>query len=121
MPQHIGIIGCSAEGAALCYRTICIEGGDDRQPHAHPEISLHTHSLADYEDRLERNDWQGVADLMLSSAQKLAAAGADFLICPDNTIHQAIPYLNDCLPLPMLHIAEVVAAHAALQGLAAWA
>ncbi|MEO8654166.1 MAG: aspartate racemase, partial [Ramlibacter sp.] len=24
--KHIGIVACSAEGAALCYRTICAEG-----------------------------------------------------------------------------------------------
>ena len=49
MPQHIGIVACSAEGAALCYTTICVEGAALLgAPHAHPEVSLHTHSLADY-------------------------------------------------------------------------
>src|SRR5215475_3859156 len=85
MPQHIGIVGCSAEGAALCYRTICTEGADWFGRHAHPEVSLHTPSLADYVACLERDDWHGVAELMLASARKLAAVGADFLICPDNT------------------------------------
>ncbi len=116
MPQHIGIVGCSAEGAALCYRTICIEGAQLLGPHAHPEISLHTHSLADYVDCLNRGDWPGVAQLMLSSASKLANSGADFLICPDNTIHQAFAYLENRSPLPWLHIAEVVASEAARRG-----
>lgn len=116
MPQHIGIVACSAEGAALCYKTICVEGAGLMGPHAHPEVSMHTHSLADYVDRLDRGDRAGVAGLMLSSAHKLASAGANFLICPDNTIHQA---MNDVLPhspLPWLHIAEVVAAEAAARG-----
>ncbi|HET6958693.1 MAG TPA: hypothetical protein VFI56_18970, partial [Vicinamibacterales bacterium] len=82
MPQHIGIVGCSAEGAALCYKTICVEGAQLLGPHAHPEVSMHTHSLADYMTRIYRNDWQAVGDLMLASANKLAAVGADFLICP---------------------------------------
>src|ERR1051325_11313115 len=56
-----------------------------------------------------RNDWNGVGDLMLSSAEKLAKIGADFLICPDNTIHQAMPYVAERSPLPWLHIAHVVA------------
>lgn len=116
MPDHIGIVGCSAEGAALCYRTICVEGGRQLGHHAHPEVSLHTLSLADYEDRLGRGDMQGVADLMLESAGKLAAAGADFLICPDNTIHQAMPLVTPHSPLPWLHIAEVVAGEAAARG-----
>ncbi len=116
MPQHIGIVGCSAEGAALCYRTICTEGAQLLGPHAHPEVSMHTPSLADYVHCLNAGDLQGVGDLMLASAHKLAAAGADFLVCPDNTIHQAFDYVAARSPLPWLHIAEVVAAQAAAQG-----
>ena len=115
-PQHIGIVACSAEGAALCYRTICAEGAGLLGPHAHPEISLHAPSLAAYMERLARGDWPGVAALMLASADKLARAGADFLICPDNTIHQALPLVADRLPRPWLHIAEVVAAEAVERG-----
>lgn len=116
MSKHIGIVACSAEGAALCYRTICTEAPKLLGGHAHPEVSMHTHSLGDYENCLEREDWQGVGRLMLSSAEKLAGAGADFLICPDNTIHQALPYVEPRSPLPWLHIAEVVAVEAARRG-----
>lgn len=115
-PRHIGIVACSAEGAALCYRTICVEGAQILGPHAHPEVSMHTPSLADYVACLERSDLQGVADLMLASAEKLARIGADFLVCPDNTIHQAMPLVEPRSPLPWLHIAEVVAAEALARG-----
>jgi len=116
MSQHIGIVACSAEGAALCYRTLCIEGAQLLGPHAHPEISLHSHSFADYMKCIYRGDWQGVGELMLSSANKLARIGADFLICPDNTIHQALPYVEPRFALPWLHIAATVAAEAAERG-----
>ena len=116
MPQHIGIVACSAEGAALCYRTICVEGAALLGAHDHPEISMHTHPLAEYMRRIRRGDWQGVAELMLSSAEKLARAGAEFLICPDNTLHQALPLAKPRSPLPWLHIAEVVAAQAVERG-----
>jgi aspartate racemase len=112
VPQHIGMIACSAEGAALCYRTICEEGARQSGGHAHPEISMHTHSLADYVERIERDDWRGVGELMLASADKLARIGADFLIVPDNTVHQALPHIRSDLPRPCLHIAEVVATQA---------
>jgi len=112
MPQHIGIVACSAEGAALCYRTICVEGAALLGAHDHPEVSMHTHPLAQYMKCIYRGDWQGVGELMLSSANKLAGIGADFLICPDNTIHQALPFVEARSPLPWLHIAEVVAAQA---------
>ncbi|MES2909965.1 MAG: amino acid racemase [Pseudomonadota bacterium] len=115
-PLHIGIVACSAEGAALCYRTICAEGAALMGSHAHPEVSLNSLSLADYVRCLDNNDLQGVADLMLTSARKLAAAGADFLICPDNTIHQSFQLMAPASPLPWLHIAEVVAAEALERG-----
>jgi aspartate racemase len=113
---HIGIVACSAEGAALCYRTICIEGAELMGPHGHPEVSMHTHSLADYVACLGRGDMDGVARLMLSSAEKLARAGAAFVVCPDNTIHRALPLVAPLSPLPWLHIAEVVAGEAASRG-----
>ncbi|MBI3707613.1 MAG: amino acid racemase [Proteobacteria bacterium] len=116
MPQHIGIAACSAEGAALCYRTICVEGARLLGPHAHPEVSMHTPSLAAYMNYIYRDDWRGVGELMLASADKLAKIGADFLICPDNTIHQALPYVEPRSPLRWLHIAEVVAAEAVARG-----
>jgi aspartate racemase len=116
MPQHIGIVACSAEGAALCYRTICVEGAALLGVHAHPEVSMHTPSLADYMTHIYRNDWPGVGELMLASAEKLKKTGADFLICPDNTIHQALPYVLPRSPLPWLHIAEVVAEAAVSRG-----
>jgi aspartate racemase len=116
MTQHIGIVACSAEGAALCYRTVCLEGARWLGPHDHPEVSLHTQALARYMACIDKDDWAGVGELMLSSAHKLARAGAEFLICPDNTIHQALPGILARSPLPWLHIAEVVAHEARARG-----
>jgi aspartate racemase len=116
MSLHVGIVACSAEGAALCYRTICGEGARLLGAHAHPEVSMHTHSLADYVRCLDCEDWQGVSALMLASAHKLATLGADFLICPDNTLHRALADVAPRSKLPWLHIAEVVAVEAAERG-----
>jgi aspartate racemase len=113
---HIGIVACSTEGAALCYRTISLEGAAVLGAHDHPEVSLHSHSLAEYMKRIDTGDWAGVAELMLSSADKLAKAGADFLICPDNTIHQAFDLIEHRAPRPWLHIAREVAADAKRRG-----
>lgn len=115
-PLCIGIVACSSEGAALCYRTICAEAAQAMGPHAHPEVLLHGHSLAAYVERLNAGDLAGVAALMLDSAQRLARAGVDFLICPDNTIHQALPLALPRSPLPWLHIADTVAAVARARG-----
>ena len=77
---------------------------------------MHSPSLAHYMQCIYRGDWQGVGELMLASANKLATIGADFLVCPDNTIHQALPYVEPRSPLRWLHIAEVVAAQAVERG-----
>ncbi|TMJ32470.1 MAG: amino acid racemase [Alphaproteobacteria bacterium] len=115
-PLHIGIAACSAEGAALCYRTICTEAPAVLGSHDHPEVTVHTPSLAAYMDHIYRGDWRSVGDMMLASAEKLARVGADFVICPDNTIHQALPFVEPRSPLPWLHIAHCVADEARARG-----
>jgi len=107
--EHIGIVACSAEGAALCYRTICAEGPAIMGAHAHPEITMHTYPLSKYMEHIYRDDWQGVAELMVSSAERVAKTGATFAICPDNTIHQAFDYVEEHSVIPWLHIAREVA------------
>ena len=116
MSKHIGIVACSAEGAALCYRTLCAEAPARMGRHMHPEVSMHTHPLADYMIHIREGNWDGVADLMLSSARKLAEIGADFAICPDNTIHQAFDRVAADSPIPWLHIAEEVSRAALRRG-----
>jgi len=113
---RIGIVACSTEGAALCYRMISLEGAERLGKHQHPEVSLHSFSLAEYMQSIAAGDWAGVAELMLASADKLARAGADFLICPDNTIHQAFDLVEHRSPRPWLHIAREVSAEATRQG-----
>ena len=116
MPKHIGIVGVSAEGAALCFRTIAVEGAVHFGRHNHPEVTMHTIPLAEHMRFIVKNQWDEVGKLVLTSAEKLRAVGADFLICPDNTEHQAIDLVRDRSPLPWLHIAEEVARTAAERG-----
>lgn len=110
--NHIGIVACSAEGAALCYRTICLEALAVMGEHDHPQITLSSIPMARYMEAIDRDDWKGVADLMLESAELVAKAGAAFAICPDNTCHEAFPDLLPRSPIPWLHIAKVVAEEA---------
>ncbi len=108
MARHVGIVGCSAEGAALCYRTFCVDSAKLMGPHDHPEVSMHTHALAKYMAHINAGDWSAVAELMLDSARKLANVGAKLLICPDNTIHECMDQVEAESPLPWLHIASEV-------------
>jgi aspartate racemase len=115
-PKHIGIVGVSYEGAALCYRTICQEGKDWLGMYEHPEVTMHTFNLNDYKKPSDAERWDIGGDLILASAQKLAGAGAEFLVCPDNTIHVSIDPIIEKSPLPWLHIAEEVAREAENKG-----
>lgn len=116
MSKHIGIVACSADGAALCYRTICIEATVRMGEYTHPEVSMHTHPLNEYLKHLALNNWNEVAKLMLISVRKLADIGAELAICSDNTLHQAFNQVIAESPIPWFHIAEAVAAEAKKQG-----
>ncbi len=116
MARHIGIVACSAEGAALCYRTICGEAPLLMGEHMHPEVTMHTHALGEYMVAIREDDWEKVTELMLSSTQKISQIGAEFAICPDNTIHQAFDFVKAKSPIPWLHIAEAVAKKARENG-----
>jgi aspartate racemase len=114
--MHIGIVACSAEGAALCYRTIAHEGAQRMGLYAHPRVTMDSIPFSEYMVYIDRDDWAGVGELMLQSAKTLAEAGAGLLICPDNTIHQALPLIEARSPRPWLHIAAVVAEEAVRRG-----
>jgi len=116
MSKHVGIVACSAEGAALCYRTLCAEASALMGEHNHPEVSMHTHPLAEYMVHIRPGNWEGVADLMLSSARKLAEIGAEFAVCPDNTIHQAFDLVRAKSPIPWIHIGDAVGGEAGERG-----
>lgn len=116
-PKHIGIVAVSAEGAALCYRTICLEGGRVLGRYAHPEITMHTTPLAEYMRAIEDDRWDEVGALLQASAGKVITAGAGILICPDNTAHRGLELIREQTPVPWLHIAEEVASDAEARGL----
>src|SRR4026207_2510596 len=90
MPKHIGIVAVSAEGAALCYRTICVEGASMFGVYGHPEISMHTCPRAGYVRPVGVGRWAEVASMLASSAEKLRQGGVELVICPDNTVHQGL-------------------------------
>ena len=110
--KHVGIVACSAEGAALCYQEICREGAALVGRHDHPRITLDSIPMADWMPAFDAGDHEGVARFMLRSARTLADAGADFAICPDNSAHLAWDFVQAATPIPWLHIARILAGEA---------
>lgn len=115
--KHIGIVACSAEGAALCYTAICRDALALVGKNDHPRITLDSIPMASWIRAFDARDYAGVAKPMLESARLLAAAGADFAICPDNSAHLAWQHVQAATPLPWLHIAQVLGEEAARRGL----
>jgi len=114
--KHIGIVACSAEGAALCYRAICREALTLVGKNDHPRITLDSIPMARWMPAFDAGDWAGVARVMLESVRLLASAGADFAICPDNSAHLAWDHVQAGTPIPWLHIARVVGEEARNRG-----
>ena len=114
--KHIGILAHSAEGATLCYRTAWMEGIRHLGPHNHPEITLTGVAMHQALDAWERSDLPALRAIFIEDARKLAAAGADFFVLPDNTAHIALEAPGEAFPIPCLHIAEVVADRAVADG-----
>ena len=107
---HIGIVAGTADGAALCYRSLCHEAGHLMGSHAHPEITMHALPLDAYLAFIDAGDWSSVAALMSRSASVLAHAGAELIVCPNNTLHRAFDLVVS--EVPWLHIAAPVSAEA---------
>ncbi|HEX6410428.1 MAG TPA: amino acid racemase [Sphingomicrobium sp.] len=114
--KHIGILAHSFEGATLCFRTACLEGVARLGPHMHPEVTLTCSPMALVLDAWERGDNAELRTYFMKDAKKLAAAGADFFVLPDNTAHIAMESPGSPFSIPGLNIGEVVAEEAALGG-----
>ena len=106
--KTIGIVAHSAEGAALCYLTACREGGVRLGPHMHPTIVMSSVPMALSLPGWESGNHQIVARVLTEGVQLVADGGADFFVCPDNTAHIVLEQIAADLPLPGLHIGEVV-------------
>ena len=114
--RHLGILAHSAEGAALCFRTFCQEGARELGPDDHPDVTLDIIAMARSMPAWDTGDHDPIRATLAESVRRLAAAGADFFACPDNTAHMALERPGGDLPLPGLHIARVVAGRAARDG-----
>jgi aspartate racemase len=114
--RHIGILAHSADGAALCFLEVVREGARVLGPHVHPEITLSILPMGAVLEHYERGDLATVRAHLSRTALRLADAGCDFFVCSDNTAHIALELPGDPLPLPGLHIADIVARHAKVDG-----
>lgn len=114
--RHIGILAHSVPGAAQCFQEVARYGEQELGTHQHPDVSLDCIAMGRSMSAWETGDYDTIRATLAQSAERLARLGADFFACPDNTAHLALERPGPQLALPGLHIAEVVAAQAAMAG-----
>src|SRR5215468_4572898 len=85
--KHIGIVACSAEGAALCFREIAGYSSQFMGEHRHPQVTLSCIAMGEWMPAFDLGDYLSVAEFMLRETAIVANAGAEIAICPDNSAH----------------------------------
>jgi len=70
---------------------------------------MHAFSFKRYKEVIIKQDWDGLANIILESIYKLKLAGADFVIIPSNTPHYGFKRINDESPLPVLNLISLTA------------
>jgi aspartate racemase len=114
--KHIGIVACSVEGAALCFREIAAYASQFMGEHRHPQVTLSCIAMGEWMAAFARADYTRIAEFMLRETAIVAQAGAEFVICPDNTAHLAFEHVVAKSTIPWLHIAEEVGKEAVQKG-----
>src|SRR5437867_503155 len=105
--KHIGIVACSAEGAALCYQTICRDALRLVGKNDHPRITMDSIPLAAWMEPFEAGDYRGVARLRERGCDAVALACTEIplLVRPEES------------PLPTLDSTRLLAAAALREAL----
>lgn len=116
MPKTIGIVAVTAEGAALCYRSIVVESASYLPPEVHPPIALYNPSFHVIDECLRRRDWPEVAAVVGDAVRKLVAIGAELIVMPANATHYAAARIAAECPVPFLSIVQVSVAECEARG-----
>jgi aspartate racemase len=105
-PKTIGIVAITAEGGALCYRTIVAESATMLPPSVHPPVILYNPSLHLTNGSIQARDWHGLAAIVRDAIAKVVSVGAELIVIPANAPHYAAAYFVPECPVPFVNIVE---------------
>ena len=105
MHKRIGILGGVSPESTVAYyqyltRTYTERYGD----YGYPEILIFSVSFQRYADWSKQDRWDLIAEGLSEAGQKLAAAGADFVIISANTMHLVLDEVRARVPVPVLSL-----------------
>jgi len=108
--KTIGLLGgMSWESTRTYYRAIN-QGVKNALGGFHSaKIILYSVDFGPIEKKMQAGDWAGVAAILSDAAQRIQAAGADFLLICTNTMHNVAPKIEAAIDIPLLHIADATA------------
>ncbi len=108
--KRIGLIGgLSPESTVHYYEILCRDYNRRFGDLNFPEITLQSLNLQTLIPLFTRNDWEGVAAILLDALQRLKSAGAEFAAILANTPHNAYEQIRDSSPLEILTIMDATA------------
>ena len=116
--KTIGLLGgMSWESTALYYRLIN-EATRRKlgQLHSAP-IAMVSVDFAEIEQLQQRGAWRDAGTLLAQQAQRVEAAGADFLLICTNTMHKVADDVAAAISIPLLHLADATAREVVAGGL----
>jgi aspartate racemase len=118
MHKRIGILGGMSPESTVAYyeyitRTYTQRFGD----YGYPEILIYSVSFQPYVDWPNQDRWDQVAQGLRQAAQKLVAAGADFILIATNTMHLVFDQVQAGVEVPMLSLLDATAQAVLARGL----
>jgi aspartate racemase len=109
MHKKIGILGgMSPESTVEYYQYITHSYTDRFGDYGYPEIIIYSVSFQPYVDWPQQDRWDLVAQGLSEAAQKLEAAGADFIVIATNTMHLVFDQVQASVSVPMLSLLDAV-------------
>lgn len=113
----VGILGgMSWHSTAHYYRAVNERVAAVRGGHASARVLLSSLDFAEVRELQLREDWAGAGALLAREARALERAGAGCVAIATNLMHKVAPDVERSAGIPLVHIADAVAAEARALG-----
>ena len=108
--KTIGLLGGMSWESTLGYYRAINKGVNKVLGGLHSaKIAMYSVDFDPIEKLQHAGDWAQTARLLSDAAQRVQAAGADFLLICTNTMHKLAPEIEATIQIPLLHIADATA------------
>lgn len=109
--KTIGLIGGLTWYSTLDYYRLLNELVNKRLGGVHAaRVILISVDFAEIKPLTEQQDWKGLAEIMCAAAKSIEVAGADCVMIGANTMHKIASEVQAAVNIPVIHIADAVAA-----------